>query len=170
MWTTKKNPTSSEELHENWKSQIVGRNPRIIAHWWTLCEYCTLAYFNLHLFRIFNKFHHLSWTLSVTGVIITFLCNFIWEATCQRNTWFFYFTEIEHYVFVGMSIWYNRWLFNTFLCWKKTWIHFHFFCLGFFPWGQGSHTNIMEVKKVCDVRKYCLESIYSISLETFHRK
>ena len=38
MWTTKKNPTSSEELHENWKSQIVGRNPRIIAHWWTLCE------------------------------------------------------------------------------------------------------------------------------------
>ena len=40
---------------------------------------------------------------------------------------------------------------------KKAWIQFHFFCLGFFPWGQGSHTNIMEVKKVCDVRKYCLE-------------
>ena len=34
-WTTKKNPTSSEELTESWKSQIVGRNLRIIAHWWT---------------------------------------------------------------------------------------------------------------------------------------
>ena len=147
MWTTKKNPTSSDELQENWKSQIVGRNLRIIAHWWTLCEDCSSPYFNLHLFRILNKFHHLSWTLSVTGVIVTFLCNFIWEATCQRKTCFFY------------------------LNWNWTWIKFHFFCLGFFLWGQGSHTHIVEGKEALWCEEILFEKyLLHLSLETFHRK